>query len=256
MKYLFCLVFLCSFFLKSNAQGELSDEQRALIRNEHTFTAFLNSNGWGGGYSYGKMKNIYRKRLYTVELVSIKDKKEKKFTAHPDYRRFVFGKDNDLINLRLGFGNLHTLFDKKDKGGIEIRWFYQIGPLIGFLKPVYYYTQNTTIVGIDPIKLETFEELLSNGSAILGGTSYFRGFDEMSLLPGVFAKIGGSFEFSKKDLVVNALECGVTIDLFPKEVEIMANNENDFYFLSIFIGYRFGQIHNPRAKKKVENLQN
>jgi hypothetical protein len=251
MKYLFIFVIICSFFLKSNAQGELSEEQRALIRNEHTFTALLNSNGWGGGYAYGKMKNIHIKRIYSFELVSIKDKKEKKFTANPDYRRFVFGKENDLINIRFGFGNLHTLFDKKDKGGIEIRWFYQVGPVIGLVKPVYYYTQNETNTGANPIQLETFEELLSNSSDILGGTSYFRGFDEMTIVPGIFAKLGGSFEFSKKDLVINALECGVTFDLFPTEIEIMANNENKFYFLAIFIGYRFGQIHNPRAKKKV-----
>lgn len=251
MKYVLPFLCLCCLFLNVNAQGDISDEKKALIRNEHTFDFLLNSNGWGFGYSYGKMKNIHRKTMYTIEWVSIKDQKEKKFTSHPDYRRFVFGKQNDFLNFRFGYGNLITLYDKKDKGGIEIRWFYQLGPVLGFLKPVYYYTVNTTLPGTDPIRIENFESLVRKGSNILGGASYFKGFDELSVLPGLYAKIGGSFEFSKTDLIVNALECGITFDCYPKKVEIMANNQNKFYFLSIFISYRFGRIYNPHAKKET-----
>ncbi|MFA6401692.1 MAG: hypothetical protein WCX31_08715 [Salinivirgaceae bacterium] len=245
MKYVFLFLCLCFVFLKVNAQGDISDEKKALIRNEHTYDILLNSNGWGLGYSYGKMKNIHRKTMYTIEWVSIKDQKEKKFTSNPDYGRFVFGKQNDFLNFRFGYGNLITLYDKKDKGGIEIRWFYQLGPVLGVLKPVYY------VVGPEPFKTVKFDDVKKIGIYPEGGASYFRGFDELSVLPGLYAKIGGSFEFSKNDLIINALECGITFDCYPKKVEIMANNQNKFYFLAIFISYRFGRIYNPHAKKET-----
>jgi hypothetical protein len=246
MKYVFSILCLCLLFLNVNAQGDISEEKKALIRNEHTYCILLNSNGWGLGYTYGKMKNIHRKNLFAIEWVSIKDPKEKKFTANPDYRRFVFGKQNDFFNFHFGYGNLITLYDKKDKGGIEIRCFYYAGAILGVLKPVYY------IAGPEPWKTERFDEMIKKGLYPVGGASYFKGFNELSVLPGAYAKFGGSFEFSKKDMAINALEGGVTLEVFPKKVEIMANDLNKFYFLSIFISYRFGQISNPHAKKVSE----
>jgi hypothetical protein len=221
------------------AQGDIDDEKRALIRNERTFHLSLNSNGWGGGFAYGKMVNIYRKKIYSVELVTIKDAKELKINNpyQPEFHRFIYGKNNVFYNFRFGYGHLFILYDKKDKGGIEVRWFYTAGPLLGVLKPVYYVTN------LKPEIIEKFNP----SREIYGGASYFKGFDELSVVPGAFIKVGTSFEFSKKDLAINALEGGVTLDLFPKKIDLMANNKNQFYFLAIFVSYRFGKIINPRA---------
>jgi len=252
MKYVFITsLFILSFLSLTRAQGEIDDEQKALIRNERSYHLSLNSNGWGGGFTYGKMINIYRKKLYSIELVTIKDAKELKINNpyEPDYRRFVFGKNNIFYNFRFGYGHLFKLYSKKDKGGIEVRWFYNVGPLLGMLKPVYYVTDS------DPYTTEKFNSSLHTASSILGGAPYFKGFSEISVVPGAFVKVGSSFEFSKKDLQINALESGLTLDLFPKKIDLMANNKNQFYFLALFVSYRFGKIINPHAivKKPVED---
>lgn len=243
MKYAIISVLFIFLSLSSYAQGEIDSEQKALIRNERSFHLSLNSNGWGGGFTYGKMVNIYRKKLYSAELVIIKDPKELKVNNpyQPDYRRFVYGKNNVFYNFRFLYGNLHKLYDKKDKGGIEVRWFYNFGPSIGLLKPVYY------ITGVDPLRTEKFDPALHTATSILGGASYFKGFSELGVVPGASVKVGGSFEFSKRDLLLNALEGGVIFDLFPSKIDIMANDRNNFYFLAIFVSYRFGKIINPRA---------
>lgn len=229
-----------------HAQGDINDEQKALIRNEKSLNVTLNSNGWGGSFTYGKMINIYRKKLYSFELVTIKDAKELKINNpyQPDFRRFVYGKNNVFYNFRFGYGHLFKLYDKKDKGGIGVRCFYLIGPLLGVLKPVYY------ITGTDPLTTERFNSSLHTATSILGGASYFKGINELNVVPGAFVKFGGSFEFSKKDLLINALEGGVTLDIFAKKIDLMANNKNQFYFLAIFVSYRFGRIINPRAVVK------
>ena len=227
------------------AQGDINDERKALIRNEQTFHIALNSNGWGGGFTYGKMINIYRKSLYSVEMLIIKDAKELKINNpyQPSFRRFVYGKNNLFYNFRFGYGHLINLYDKKDKGGIGVRLFYNIGPAIGILKPVYYVT------GVNPMQTEKFSSALHTSSSILGGASYFEGFNELKVVPGIFAKFGGSFEFSKRDLQVSSIDGGVALDVFVKKIDIMANDKNQFYFLSIFVSYRFGKIINPRAVK-------
>ena len=225
-------------------QGSIDSENKILIRNEQTFYFVLNSNGWGGGFTKGKMVNIYRKKIYTAELVIIKDAKELKINPYnPEYNRFVYGKSNVFFNLRLSYGNLINLYQKKDKNGIEVRWFYNIGPAIGILKPVYYVTN------INPYKTDRFSSSLHTITSIYGGAPFMQGFGELSIVPGAFAKVGGSFEFSKKDALVNAIEGGVSLDIFAKNINIMANDKNKFYFLAIFISYRFGKIINPRAVK-------
>lgn len=244
MKIVFIIPIFVFSFHSLFAQGNLIDEKKALIRNEQTFSLMLNSNGWGGSFTYGKMKNTFRKQWWNVELVSIKDPKEYRINhpSYPNKRRFVFGKTNEFFNLRLGYGHLFKLYDKKDKGGIEVRYFYHVGVLGGFLKPVYYVTQESPLV-------ETkFNSSLVTPLDILGASSFFKGIDEISVIPGFYAKIGGSFEFSKKDLLVNALEGGLAFDVFPKKMELMANDQNQFVFISFFVNYRFGKVINPRAK--------
>jgi hypothetical protein len=226
------------------AQGDIDDENKVLIRNEQTYYVALNSNGWSGGFSIGKMVNIYRKKLYSAEFSLIKDAKELKINPyHPEYNRFVYGKNNVFFNLRFSYGNLMNLYQKKDKAGVEVRWFYNIGPVIGILKPVYYVT-NT-----NPYQTEKFSSSLHTITSIYGGAPFMKGTGELSFVPGGFAKVGASFEFSKKDILVNALEGGVSLDIFAKNIDIMANDNNRFYFLAIFVSYRFGKIINPRAVK-------
>ncbi len=247
------IIILTLFFIIPSSliygQGDINDEQKVLIRNEKSYHLTLNSNGWGGGFTYGKMINIYRKRLYSVELVIIKDAKELKMSNpyQPEFRRFVYGKNNVFYNFRFGYGHLIKLYDKKDKGGIEVRCFYDVGLLLGLLKPVYYVT------GLSPLKLEKFDPTPHSAQIIYGGASYFKGFDELKVVPGAFVKFGSSFEFSKKDMLINALEGGVIFDIFPKKIDIMANDKNQFYYLAIFVSYRFGKIINPRAVAKKTN---
>lgn len=233
------------------AQGDIDSEQKSSIRNERTFHLLLNSSGWGFGYSYNKMNNnVFNKTIWNAEFITLKDPKELKINNpyYPEGRRFVFGKANEFYNFKFGYGKLLTLYDKKDRGGIEIRFFYHFGPVIGLLKPVYY-----EVLYYDPekgaeVKTERFNSSIHSYVDIYGRASYFKGFSKMSVVPGAYLRFGSSFEFSKKDLSVNALEGGFGIEVFPKKIEIMQNDKNKFYFLSLFVSYRFGKIINPRLK--------
>jgi hypothetical protein len=68
------------------------------------------------------------------------------------------------------------------------------------------------------------------------------GFDELKLIPGLYGKAGFSFEYSHKDAVLHALEAGISITAYPKEIPIMATEYNNWLFFTLHVGYRFGRI--------------
>ena len=250
-RHLLILAFLIAISKVAFTQGDIDDEQKIFQRNEKSYSFLLNSNGWGINYRYGKMIDAFNKKIYNIDIVGIRHPKEIKTTNpyFPNLKRFVFGKENNFYSLRLGLGKQKKLYKKLDKGGIEIRYFYSAGPTIGILKPIYYeilYNYS----GYYQIKTEKFNTSIHSIFDIYERASFFKGFDEISVIPGIYSKVGASFEFSKKDEKVNAIEIGAVFEVFPKKIEIMATKDNDFYFASLFVSYRFGKIINARLKKK------
>ena len=231
------------------AQGELKSQARIFYRNEKSFGVSLNSNGIGISGRYAKRINARKKTLWEIDGANIKHPKEIKISnSYYNNRSFVFGKENLFINLRGGWGKQHEMFRKVDRGGISIRRYFTVGPVIGFLKPIYYEVFKAGGGGVNDyyITEEKFSTSTHQGN-IYGRASFFKGIDETSIMPGVYGRFGISFEYSKSDITIHAIETGVSLDLFPKEMVIMATEQNNFYFLTLFVAYRFGKVVDDRG---------
>ena len=228
-------LFILFFSFNSFAQGEIDDEKKIFFRNEKTWGFFVFSNGWGGNYRYGRRINASRKFIWEAGINYIRHPKEFKLTVDPySATRFVYGKLNVPIEFRGSVGFQKRLFRKIDKSGVEIRFIYNGGPTIVLLKPIYY-----EVAYSDGLQVEKFD--LNQSQNIYGRASFFKGFPEMKIDPGVFLKGSFSFEFSKKDNKIKALEVGATASAFLNELEIMATQNSRFLF-NIFVSYRFGQV--------------
>ncbi len=232
--YLFILLFPCQSF----SQGEIDNEKKIFYRNEKTWGFFVFSNGWGGNYRNGRRINVFRKFIWELDINYIKHPKEVKVTVDPySATRFVYGKLNLPLELRGSVGFQRELFRKMDKGGVSVRFIYNVGPTIVLLKPIYYEVSHNDGTIQD-------EKFLSNDTIsqdIMGRSSFFKGLSEIKIDPGIYLKAAFSFEFSKKDEKVKALEVGGTASAFLNEVEIMAAQNSRFLF-NIFVSYRFGRI--------------
>ncbi len=235
---------LIGLLLITNAfsQGEIDDQKRILYKNERTFGLFLNSNGIGGDFTYAKRINARNHTLYQVELFSLNHPKEIKMSnSFYSNKSFVFGKINNFYELKGQWGQSSEIYRKNDAGSVSVRYFYSIGPTIGLLKPVYYEIYYSTG---NPYEYYTRIEKFNTSvhqSNIYGKASFFEGFEEISVIPGASAKFGFTFEYSRRNININALEFGAGIDIFTKEIPIMANEMNQFFFLNLFVGYRFGK---------------
>ena len=242
IKIILLVIWGFSFFHNVTAQGEIDEQKRILYRNERTFGLFLSSNGLGGDFSYAKRINARNQTLYQIDLLYLKHPKEIKLSnSYYSNKSFVFGKTNSFFEIRGQWGRTSEIFRKNDAGGVSIRYFYTIGPTIGLLKPIYYEILYATGVPYEfYTKVEKFNTSIHQ-SNIFGKASFFEGVDEISIIPGASAKIGFTFEYSRRDININALEFGTGIDIFPKKVPIMATEDNQFFFLNLFVGYRFGK---------------
>ena len=262
------LRFLLSAFLLSiltlNAYcQELSDDiPKIFYRNEKTLGLQLNTNGWGIGYRYGDRVNYFEKRNYEIDLSIIKHAKEiKSSSTFLASESFVFGKLNYVFDLRIGYGKQNEMFSKRDPGSLAIRYFYSVGPSLALLKPIYYeilYPVNDSTYGI---RKEKFNPDIHTSGDISGKSSFFDGFDEIKLVPGAYLKAGVNFEFSQSETLIHALEAGVMVQAYLNDLEIMAVEDNQQFYFTLFVSYRFGKIVNAQEisdeylKKRKKRLK-
>jgi hypothetical protein len=229
------------------AQGELDEQQKVFFRNEKSFGISLNSDGIGFGYRGAKRIDFRNKRLFEIEGGTLKHPKEYRISnPYTTGGNFVFGKLNSTFYLRGGIGHQHELFKKADLGGIAIRYFYSAGPVLAIYKPIYYRVLYPVSGGVDyVIREEKFNSSITMAQEIYGRASFTKGLNEIKVMPGIYAKGGFNFEYSKEDKVIHAIEVGAQINAFPKEIPIMATNSNKAVFFSLFVSYRFGIIIDP-----------
>lgn len=257
-KIILILSGICCSILPVLAQGEIDEQERIFYRNEQSIGIWLNSTGWGFGYLYGKRINYLNKRLIEIDFNNIKHPKEVKMNNpyFPNAKGFFFGKENLFVNLRAGYGFQHEMFRKIDRGGISIRRFYTFGPSFGFYKPIYYEVLNFVEPDAFEITVEKFNEsVIHDPYMIYSRASFFKGFDELKFVPGIYGKAGVHFEYSKYDRLLHAIEIGMTVDAYPKKIPIMATEDNRQIFFSLFVSYRFGRVVDPKRKNRDEETE-
>jgi len=232
-------------------QGEIEEKTTLSLKDESSGAFYINTNGWGGNYRYAKRKNYFNRTFWESDFVIVKDPKEVKVSSQINTRSFVMGKLNSCGFLRGGYGRQKEIFSRFDKGSIAIRYFYSGGLSLALCKP-YYYTvwykigENTYIE-----KEELYTEATG---AIVGKAPFSTGLEKTTLIPGIYGRGGFSFEINKNEDVVNAIELGAGMDLFPQPIRLMANHMNQQIFATFYISYRFGKaIENNPDKKKPKH---
>jgi len=241
------------------AQGELNQEQKIFFRNEKSFGVLLNTDGIGISYREAKRIDFRNKRLLEIDGGNLRNQKEyKQSSPYTQGGSYFFGKLNSVFYIRAGIGHQHELFKKADLGGIAVRYFYTVGPVFALYKPIYYKVLYPVSVQTNEVEVreEKFDASLAVPQDIYGRASFFKGINETKFLPGLYAKAGFNFEYSKEDKVIHAIELGAQLNAFPKKIPIMAIPDNKALFFSLFVSYRFGIILDPLdpESNKLSNI--
>jgi hypothetical protein len=163
-------------------------------------------------------------------------------------KSYIYGKLNSVFLVRGGYGLQRLLNNKPYWGGIELRYFFSGGASMALAKPVYLNIIN--LVSISPnyfeyeLSTEKYDPDKHFGDNIYGRAAFLKGINEMSFYPGLYGKAGLNFDFGSYASTIKALEVGATIDIFPIPVPMMAYNDPESYFMTIYVSLSFGKRYN------------
>ena len=226
------------------SQETIFEETTTVFKTEQSFGLGTHTNGFQAAYRHGKYLDGFSKRIYEIEIANIKDPREIKsiYPFEEDVRGYIFGKLNSFFIIRPSIGNQRVLFPKQSIKGVSITSLFQFGPSIGFAKPVYLNIIQEESITSRIVSKERYDPDKHSTNNIYSRASFFNGFEEVKVFPGLFAKLGLHFDYGDERELIKSAEVGVTIDAYYAKVPILAFNEDrQFYpnlYIAIFIGNR------------------
>ena len=219
------------------------EEEGALIYNkQNIFGIQLRTNGYGLFYELGKAKTRRKTNIFTVELTEIKDPKEEKtptgfFTIGNPY---IFGKTNNFYQFKLGTGQQYLFGQKGNKNGVAVTGNYQGGISLGLLRP--YYLEVDDGNGNKQIKYSQQDsaEFLDQ-SIILGSAGLGKGWGELKLKPGLFAKGAVRFDWGHYNEIVSGIEIGLSVEAYSQKIPILLFTKQRQVFFQGHLALVFGR---------------
>lgn len=240
----------CSNFNISNAQTVQIEgvEEIGILYKEVYHAGFtIHSAGWGINYRRGKNITGSSYRLLDFSYGSMRHPKEIK-TFNPFFQNsngYVFGKQNTFNILRTGIGKHKEINSKGDIGGFAVSYSFFGGISWGIEKPIYLEILNLDAGIIDPdFRTEKYDPEKHYADNIYGRAPLLRGIEETKIIPGLYSAFNFNFEFGKSQQRLKMIETGVCLDLFYREIPIMAFNENQRFFLTFHIRFIIGKRWN------------
>ncbi|MEJ0101176.1 MAG: hypothetical protein WDO19_00865 [Bacteroidota bacterium] len=226
---------------KINSMIRKDEEGELAYHKQSVFGIQLRTMGYGLLYEIGRMKTTRKTTTYGIELSEIKHPKEDKlpkgtFTFSNPY---IYGKINNFYQFKLGIGQQYLLGDKGNRNGVSVSAIYGGGLSLGLLRPYYIEVQDQG-GNVQTIKYSQ-DSALFVGGLIVGGGGLGKGWGEMKLRPGAYAKAGLRFDYGRFNEVVSAIEIGVSLDAYLKEIPIMLFQQDKRLFFQGYVALEFGK---------------
>jgi predicted XRE-type DNA-binding protein len=224
------------------------EEEGALIYQKQIAQGIhFNTDGWSVFYEKGKYKSITKTNLWWIEIGEHKHPKEEKTPTASSAQGFIilsnyiYGKQNNLFDVKLGFGQQKLIGGKGNKNGVAVSAIYGGGISAGLLKPYYLQIQSPTTNQQEEIKYDNNDQLFLDPTIVLGKGSFSKGFNEIQFVPGGHVKGALRFDYGRYNEVVSALEVGLKATYFSKKMPIMLLNTEKSLFFNAYISVIFGK---------------
>ncbi len=223
-----------------------------LYNTEQVMTFRAYPRGLALGMYKANIKTYYKTTFYNVEVGYIKHHKEVRqsnelaalIRGEENPRPYIYGKQNSFYTIRGGYGIKRYYSEKARRKGMAVGLIYQGGLTIGVLKPNYLKLikrlENNSFTIVTEKYSNENRELFLDPFSIYGGSSFITGLDEVRFIPGVHGMGGVHFAFGAFEEYVMALDAGIMIDVFPRQVSIMVE-DNKPYFINLFLNLHIGK---------------
>ncbi|MEM7102638.1 MAG: hypothetical protein AAF502_05835 [Bacteroidota bacterium] len=228
-----------------------SDPQK--FWKEVTFDIRLHTNGFAFGGNYGLIKSDRKTVLFQLELTTIKHPREVRQSfdvfqgpAITSPKAFIYGKRNHFYGLHFGYGIKKYFSQKTKKRGVAVGMTYVFGPSLGITKPYFLDLIRFSDDMADfEIVSESYSEenadLFLNPGTIYGASGFAHGFDQLNFIPGAHGKVAVHFDWGAMDQFVKAIDAGIMVDIYHKDIPIMLTEDNRFLFINLYLSLQLGK---------------
>ncbi|MEO8568174.1 MAG: hypothetical protein ABI419_03535 [Ginsengibacter sp.] len=257
MRRIFLVILIIPFTLASFAQKgkkQRQAEKRAHINNlikqeeegviaykkSFVFGAKLLNDGYGIFFEMGRASSVKKSLLYQLELGERKHIKEDK-QSNPFINSipFVYGKENFFYPVKLGVQQQVLLGNKSNKNGVSITANYGGGLSMALLRPYYLQVQKGN--DLIYVKYDSPDSSLFLNGPIYGGPTFGKGWSDLTVTPGLYAKTSLRFDYGAYNEIVSAIEVGLTAEYYSKKIPILLYNPQRQFFFSGFVAILFGK---------------
>ncbi len=230
---------------KINQVIRLEEEGESAFKKHSLFGFKFSTDGYGLSFEKGKIKSPYKATLFQIELNEKKHKKESKQSRSDGAvvfgNPFIYGKQNNFYQLKLGIGQQYMLGGKANKNGVAVYVIMAGGLSVGLLKPYYLDVESPPNTGeIRTIKYSQADSAEFMGNNILGAAGFFKGWGEVKIAPGAHAKTGLRFDWGRFNNTISAAEVGFNLEYYPGKVEQMVGLKANSLFFNGYISFLFG----------------
>src|SRR5688572_18780814 len=173
----------------------IKQEEEGVIAFEKStvFGAKFINDGYGVFFELGRAKSIKKGVLFQLDLYERKHPKEEKQSNLFNFSTpFIFGKQNFFYPVKIGIQQAMLFGNKSNKNGVSIIYSYGGGISAGLLRP--YYVQLSTSGNYVKYESADRTEFL-DAAVISGGPGISKGWSEMKVTPGLYAKTAMRFDY-------------------------------------------------------------
>jgi hypothetical protein len=257
MRKIFFLSIIISFSLNSfaqNARKQRQEQKRerinSMIKQEEegvitykksfVFGAKMITDGYGAFFELGRASSVKKSMLYQLEISERKHVKEEKLNSFfSNTVPFIYGKENFVYPVKLGVMQQVLLGNKSNKNGVAITGNYGGGIALSLLRPYYVQVQRNNEVTY--IKYNSADSLEFLGGGVFGGPGFGKGWNEMEVVPGLYAKTAVRFDYGSFNEIVSAIEVGISGEYYTKKIPQMVYNPQKQFFFSGYVAIIFGK---------------
>ncbi|MCG7858476.1 hypothetical protein [Flavihumibacter sp.] len=227
-----------------NALLKMEEEGEMIFNKHNIFGIKLNTDGWGISFEKGKFQTPRKTRLLQFEFNEKKHPKEDKDAGSIDLftgnvNQFIFGKTNNFYQLKGGYGQQYLIGGKSNKNGVAVTALWAGGVSLGFEKPYYVDVEDLVTQERTRVKFEDVEDLFQY--QYLGASGFTVGWDEVELNPGAHLKTALRFDYGRFNEAVAAIEAGLNVEFYSREVVQMIQNDPKRMFFNAYVTVLFGK---------------
>lgn len=216
------------------------EEEGVIVYKKHTvFGGKLVNDGYGIFMEIGRAKTVKKGMLYQFELSERKHSKEEKQSNLFAYSTpYIFGKQNFFYQAKLGAQQQILFGNKSNKNGVSVTGNYGGGLSVGLLRPYFVQLSSSgQYVKYDSPDSAKFLDPVS----ISAGPGFSRGWSDIKVKPGVYAKAALRFDYGSYNELVSAIEVGISAEYYTSKIPIMVRTAPKQFFFNGYVAILFGR---------------